>query len=54
MPVIGVRPRNSLLKNWHNHLKSAVIHVISLAHFSILHARGMVAGHIRRRVRLAA
>ena len=51
MPVIEARPRIPLPKNWPNHVKSAVLHTISLAHFSIVHARGMAAGHIRRLVR---
>ncbi len=54
MPVKQVHPRIPLPRNWHRHVKSAVLHTISLAHFSITHARGMAAGHIRRRVRLAA
>ena len=54
MPVKQARPRIPLPKNCPGHVKSAVLHTISLAHFSIVHARGMAAGHIRRRVRLAA
>lgn len=54
MPVKQTHPRIPLPRNWHSHVKSAVLHTISLAHFSIIHARGMAAGHIRRRVRLAA
>ena len=54
MPVQQAHPRIPLPKNWRNHVKSAVLHTISLAHFSIAHARGMAAGHIRRRVRLVA
>ncbi len=53
MPVKLAHPRIPLPKNWHSHVKSAVLHTISLAHFSIVHARGIAAGHIRRRVRLA-
>ena len=54
MPVNQARPRIPLPKNWRSHVRSAVLHTISLAHFSMVHARGMAAGHIRRRVRLAA
>ncbi len=54
MPVKQAHPQIPLPKNWHRHVKSAVLHTISLAHFAITQARGMAAGHIRRRVRLAA
>jgi len=54
MPVKQAHPQIPLPRNWHSHVKSAVLHTISLAHFSITHARGMAAGHIRRRVWLAA
>ena len=54
MPVKQTHPRIPLPRNWHRHVKSAVLHTISLAHFSIVQARGMTADHIRRRVRLAA
>ena len=54
MPVKQAHPRISLPGGWHGRAKSAVLHTISLARFSIVHARGMAAGHIHRRVRLAA
>ncbi len=54
MPVQQARPRLSLPSGWHGRVKSAVLHTISLVHFSIVHARGMAAVHIRRRVRLSA
>jgi hypothetical protein len=54
MPVKQAHPQIPLPRNWHSHVKSAVLHTISLAHFSITHARGMAADHIRRRVWLAA
>jgi transposase InsO family protein len=54
MPVKQARPQIPLPKNWRGHVKSAVLHAISLAHFSIVHARGMATGHIRRCVRLMA
>ena len=53
MPVKQTLPRIPLPRNWNHHVKSAVLHTISLAHFSIVHARGMAAGHILRRKRLA-
>ncbi len=34
------RPRILFPKSWPHHVKSAVLHVISLAHFAIVHARG--------------
>jgi hypothetical protein len=54
MPVKKAHSRIPLPRNWHSHVKSAVLHTISLAHFAVTHAREMAAGHIRRRVRLAA
>ena len=54
MPVNPARPRIPLPRGWCGRVKSAVPHTISLDHFSIVHARGMAAGRIRRRVRLAA
>jgi transposase InsO family protein len=54
MPVKQARPQISLPSGWHGRVKSAVLHTISLAHFSIVHARGMAAGHIRNHVRLSA
>ena len=38
------RPRISLPKSWPRHVKSAVLHTISLAHYAIVHARGRAAG----------
>ncbi|MFC1491806.1 transposase [Nitrospinota bacterium] len=54
MLVKQAHPQIPLPRNWRSHVKSAVLHTISLAHFSLVHARGMAAGHIRRPVRLAA
>ena len=53
MPVKQTRPSIPLPSGWRGRVKSAVLHTISLAHFSIVHAREMAAGHIRRRARLA-
>ena len=43
-----------LPKGWKRHVKSAVLHVVSLAHFSITHARGWAANSVNARVRLKA
>ena len=47
-------PRISLPKAWPCHVKSAVVHIISLAHFSITYARGWAANSINSKVRIAA
>jgi len=39
---------------WAKNVKSAVLHVISLAHYAIVAARGWAANSINARVRLAA
>ena len=54
MAAKRARSRVPLPRGWRSHLKSAAIHAISLARFSILHARGAAANHVQRRVRLAA
>ena len=46
--------RIPLPKSWPLHVKSAVLHIISLAHFSITHARGWAANSVSERVRTAA
>ncbi len=50
MPVNQARPQMSLPSGWHGRVKSAVLHTISLAHFSIVHARGMAAGVLVQRI----
>jgi transposase InsO family protein len=47
-------PKISLPKAWPCHVKSAVVHIISLAHFSITYARGWAANSINAKVRIAA
>jgi len=47
-------PRISLPKGWPSYVKSGVLHIISLAHFSITHARGWAAKSVSARVRIAA
>ena len=41
-------------KSWPLHVKSAVLHAISLAHYAIVHARGRAMDSIYSRVRLGA
>jgi len=43
-----------LPKDWPNRIRSAVIHVISLAHFSLTFARSVAANSINARIRLKA
>ena len=43
-----------LPSGWAKNVKSAVLHVISLAHYAIVAARGWAANSINARVRLAA
>ncbi len=47
-------PRIPLPKGWPSHVKSGVLHIISLAHFSTTHARGWAAKSVSARVRIAA
>jgi hypothetical protein len=47
-------PKIPLPKAWPCHVKSAVVHIISLAHFSITCARGWAVNSINARVRIAA
>ncbi len=42
-----------LPKNWPRSVKSAVIHVISLAHVAIIHTRGLLLNSGNARTRLA-
>ncbi len=44
-------PTIHIPKGWPSHVKSAVLHIISLAHFSITHARGWAANSGSERVR---
>ncbi len=43
-----------LPKDWPNRIRSAVIHVISLSHFSLTFARSVAANSINARIRLKA
>ena len=42
-----------LPKNWSQNVKMAVLHVISLAHLAIVHARSIVVNSPNARTRLA-
>jgi hypothetical protein len=43
-----------LPKDWPSRIRSAVIHVISLSHFSLTFARSVTANSINARIRLKA
>ena len=47
-------PRIYLSKGWQDGVKSAVLHAIALAHYTIVYARAWAADSIQVRVRLAA
>jgi hypothetical protein len=47
-------PKISLPNDWPCHVKSAIVHIISLAHFSITYTRGWAANSINARVRIAS
>ena len=47
-------PRIPLPKGWPSHVKSGVLHIISLAHFSITHVRGWAAKSVSASIRIAA
>ncbi len=47
------RPRIPLPKSWPRHVKSAVLHAISLAHFALIHGRGRAMGSIHPRLCLS-
>jgi len=54
MHAIPADLRLPLPKGWPNRIRSAVIHVISLAHFSLTFARSVAANSINARIRLKA
>ena len=47
-------PRIPLPKGWQGCVKSAVLHAIALAHYTIVYARAWAADSINARVRLSA
>ena len=48
------RPRIPLPKSWSSHVKSTVLHTISLAHYVIVRARGRAAGSAGSQDRISA
>ncbi len=46
-------PRFSLPKNWPQNVKTAVLHIISLAHVAMIHTRALVVNSSSARTRLA-
>ena len=54
MPIRHHRPRIRLPKGWPHSVKAAVLHVISLAQYSIAYTRGWAAGSINPRIRRTA
>ena len=49
---VNKTPRIPLPKSWNTHLRSAVLHVISLAQFAAAYTRGWAANSINARMRL--
>ncbi len=47
-------PHIALPKGWRDCVRSAVLHTIALAHYSIVYARAWAADSINARVRLSA
>ena len=54
MHAIRRRPRIPLPKSWPHNVKSAVLHVISLAHYVIVRARGQAASSAGSQYRISA
>jgi hypothetical protein len=54
MPTKSQSPRISLSKGWQGCVKSAVLHVIALAHYAIVSVRARAADSVNARVRIAA
>ncbi len=54
MCTIPADLRLPLPKGWPNRIRSAVIHAISLAHFSLTFARSVASNSINARIRLKA
>jgi hypothetical protein len=53
--MLTQKPPTILLPtNWPSHVKSSVLNVISLAHFSLTYARSWAAKSVSARVRIAA
>ena len=47
-------PKVALPKGWSNNIKSAMLHVISLAQFGMAYTRGWAANSINSRIRVQA
>ena len=54
MPANSSTPAIALPRGWSSHVKSAMLHVISLAQFVLAHTRGWAANSPNSRVRLKA
>ena len=54
MPTKSQSTRISLPKGWQGCVKSAVLHVIALAHYAIVSVRARTADSVNARVRIAA
>ena len=54
MPAKSVSPLIPLPRAWASRVKSAILHVISLAQFTIVYTRGWAADSVNTRVRLKA
>ena len=54
MPNHPNRPQIPLPKAWNERVKSAVLHVISLAQFAVAYTRGWAANSINSRIRVTA
>ena len=54
MPQDRRGPRIPLPQGWHRHVRSAVLHVISLAQFAVSHPGGWAVNSINARIRLRA
>jgi putative transposase len=54
MPAKSSSPDISVPRGWHAHVKSAILHVISLAQFTLAYTRGWAANSPNSRIRLKA
>ena len=54
MPAESSTPAIPLPRGWSSHVKSAMLHVISLAQFAMAYTRGWAANSPNARVRLKA
>ena len=54
MPETSAQPQVPLPKEWPHLVQTALLHVIALAQYALVHARGWAANSASQRVRLAA